>query len=75
MLRFEIETGGDAVPSCSWRLTLFAKSRVLGCGREFEGEIDMTVFIRSGMVAFALVVSLASTEAHAKCVMAGGASP
>lgn len=32
----------------------------------------MTVFIRSGMIAFALVV--ASTEAHAKCVMAGGDS-
>jgi hypothetical protein len=74
MLRFEIETGGDAVPSCSWGLTLFTKSSVLGCGHEFEGEIDMTVFIRSGMIAFALVVSMASTEAHAKCVMAGGES-
>jgi len=34
----------------------------------------MTILMRVGMVAFALAVGMAASEAQAKCVMAGGES-
>ena len=34
----------------------------------------MTILMRGGMVAFALAVGMAATEAQAKCVMAGVSS-
>jgi len=41
---------------------------------ETEGEAAMTILMRVGMVAFALAIGMAASEAQAKCVMAGGES-